>query len=330
MAKRLTIKQLEALGAGRHSDGSGMGLMLWVSPKGNRTWVQRLTVNGKRHDIGLGSYPLVSQSNARAIAAENKRAALMGLNPIREKKKARMIAAKRITFAEAMERTCAELAPTWRGKKEASAFLSSLNRYAKPHFGSDYIADITSAQIRQAVLACRAKVPNLSVKVQHRIHAVFKWAVANGLRDTNPATGDALALPKLEKNTNHNRALPYSEVASALATIQKSGAWISTKLAFAFTVLTAARSGEVRGAHWDEIDLDKAVWTIPPERMKMNREHRVPLSPQVIEILRHAEAQRDESGLVFPSITGMVQALRPTAFALAVSLFWIAIPTNQN
>jgi len=304
MGKQLTVKQLEALGVGRHSDGTGVGLMLWVSRTGNRSWVQRVTVHGKRHDIGLGGYPLVSLAEARSIATENKRAALKGLNPVSEKRKAKMNAAKRLTFSQAVDRTCSELTPTWRGKKEASSFLSSLATYAHPHFGSDDVADITSAQIRQAVLACRAKVPNLSVKVQHRIHAVFKWAVANGLRDTNPATGDALALPKLEKKTRHNLALPYSEVAGALAAIQKSGAWVSTKSAFAFTVLTAGRSGEVRGALWDEIDWDNAVWTIPAARMKMNREHRVPLSSQALGVLRNAEAQRDGSGLVFPSITG--------------------------
>lgn len=281
-----------------------MGLMLWVSPTGGRTWVQRVTVHGKRRDIGLGGYPLISLAEARATAAENKRAAMKGVNPVTEKRRAKMNAAKRLTFAQAVKRTCLELTPTWRGKKEASSFLSSLATYANPHFGSDDITDITSAQIRQAVLTCRAKVPNLSVKVQHRIHSVFKWAVANGLRDTNPATGEALALPKLEKRTKHNRALPYSEVADALATIQVSGAWVSTKLAFAFTVLTAARSGEVRGARWDDVDIDLAIWTIPPERMKMNREHRVPLSPQVLELLQQAEAQRDESGLIFPSIRG--------------------------
>lgn len=304
MAKQLTVKQVEALGVGRHSDGTGVGLMLWVSATGRRTWVQRITIHGKRHDIGLGGYPLVSLAEARILATEHKRAALKGVSPLTEKRKAKMNAAKRLTFAQAVERTCIELTPTWRGKKEAPSFLSSLTTYAYPYFGSYDIADITSAQIRQAVLACRAKVPNLSVKVQHRIHSVFKWAVASGLRDTNPATGEALALPKLEKKTKHNLALPYGEIADALATVKASGAWASTKLAFAFTVLTAARSGEVRGAYWDEVDMDKAVWIIPPERMKMNREHRVPLSSQALKILRDAEAQRDESGLIFPSIRG--------------------------
>jgi len=213
-------------------------------------------------------------------------------------------AARRLTFAQAAERTRDELAPTWRGKKEPQAFLSSLKTYAFPYFGNAYVADITSADIRRAVLACRAKVPNLSVKVQHRILSVFKWSIAEGLRETNPSTSEALALPKLERKQKNNRALPYSEVRDAIETVKSSRAWISTKLAIEFTILTAARSGEVRGASWDEIDLSNAVWTIPAKRMKMNREHRVPLSEQAISVLKDAEALCDGSGLVFPSARG--------------------------
>lgn len=132
MAKQLTVKQVEALGVGRHSDGTGLGLMLWVSLTGGRTWVQRVTVHGKRHDIGLGGFPLISLAEARVLATENKRQALKGVNPVTEKRKAKMNAAKRLTFAQAIERTCLELTPTWRGKKEASSFRSSLATYANP------------------------------------------------------------------------------------------------------------------------------------------------------------------------------------------------------
>ncbi len=201
-------------------------------------------------------------------------------------------------------RTRDELAPSWKGKKEPQAFLSSLTTYVFPHFGNTDVADVTSADIRRAVLACRAKVPNLSVKVQHRILSVFKWSVAEGLRNSNPATGDSLALPKLEHKPKNNRALPYAEIADAIETVKASNAWASTKLAIEFTILTAARSGEVRGARWEEVDLGDAVWTIPAERMKMNREHRVPLSRQAVDVLRQAEALRDAAGLVFPSARG--------------------------
>lgn len=286
---------------GRHSDGVGLGLMLLVKPTGARTWVQRVMVHNKRRDIGLGSYPLVSLGQARELALENKRDIVQGKDPIREKVVAKTAAAKRITFAEAAHRTCDELAPTWKGKKEAQSFINSLTTYAFPHFGGTYVEDVTSADVRRAVMRCRAKVPNLAVKVQHRILSVFKYAVASGLRDINPATADALALPKFERTTKNNRSLPYGQISKALILVMDSGAFQSTKLAIKFVAYTAGRSGEVRGAVWDEIDMTNAVWTIPAERMKMNRAHRVPLSAAAMEVLEQARALADCKGLVFPS-----------------------------
>lgn len=304
MAKRLTARSVESLGPGRYSDGTGTGLMLWVSQTGARSWVQRLRVHGRRRDMGLGPYPLLTLAEARELAHSNKRAVLQGGDPFLEMKRSKEVAARRLTFAEAAERTRDEIAPTWRGKKEPQAFISSLKTYAFPYFGNANVADITSADIRRAVLACRAKVPNSSVKVQHRILSVFKWSIAEGLRDTNPATSEALALPKMERKQKNSRALPYDQVREAIETVKASGAWVSTKLAIEFTVLTAARSGEVRGALWKEIDLPAATWTIPAERMKMNREHKVPLSGRAIEVLKDAHGLREASGLVFPSARG--------------------------
>ena len=144
-------------------------------------------------------------------------------------------------------------------------------------------------------------------RVRQRIGAVMKWAVANGYRQDNPA-GEAIAaaLPKSTGVQKHMRALPHADVAAALASVRASGAWASTKLAFEFLVLTAARSGEVRFATWNEIDLDGAVWTVPAERMKAQREHRVPLSDRALGVLREAREYADGSGLLFPSQTGRV------------------------
>lgn len=278
--------------------------MLWVGPAGARTWVQRLSVGSKRRDLGLGGFPTVTLAEAREMALENKRIARRGGDPLAEKRRAKSEAANRLTFAEAAQRTCEELAPTWKSSKEPKAFLSSLRTYAFPTIGSEYVTDVTSGQIRQVVLACRKRVPNQSVKVQHRIFSVFRWAVAEGIREANPAAGEALALPKLARKTKHFRALPYSEVAAAIETVKDSGAWVSTKLAIEFVILTAGRSIEVRGALWSEIDMKEAVWAITPERMKMGRPHRVPLSNRAIEVLCEAELQRDGSGLVFPSLSG--------------------------
>ena len=275
--------------------------MLWVSKTGARTWVQRIRYDGKRHDIGLGGFPLVSLANARDIALENKRAVARGENPLTEKRKAKEAARKRITFAEATRKAHVELSPTWKNPKDRAAFLSTLETYAWPCFGDTYISEVQSAQIRKAILACREKKPGIAKKLTYRINGVFRWAIAENHCETNPASRDLLALPRLEHKPTHRKALRYSEVANAIETIQASNAWTATKLAIEFCILTAARSGEVRGARWEEIDLNNATWTIPGERMKMGIEHRVPLSDRALEILSEAEEIRDRSNLVFPS-----------------------------
>ena len=144
-------------------------------------------------------------------------------------------------------------------------------------------------------------------RVRQRIGTVMKWAVAKGYRPDNPAGGAiGAALPKNGSTRQHFRALPHKEVAAALDAVRASNAWVLSKLAFEFLVLTAARSGEVRGARWEEMDFEHAPWSVPAERMKAARKHRVPLSPQAIGVLRRAEELSDGSGLVFPSPTGGV------------------------
>ena len=148
--------------------------------------------------------------------------------------------------------------------------------------------------------------PETARRVRQRIGAVMRWAIAQGFRADNPA-GDAIAaaLPSNSGRRQHHRALPHVEVARSIATIRASAAHPTTVLAFEFLVLTACRSGEVRGARWDEVDLASATWTIPSFRMKSAREHRVPLPPRASEVLAEARRFRDRSGLVFPSATGL-------------------------
>jgi hypothetical protein len=154
MTRRLTARLVESLGPGRYSDGTGMGLMLWVSDTGARSWVQRLRVNGRRRDLGLGPFPLITLAEARSIAHENKKSTTQGGDPFLDRRRLREEAASRLTFAEAANRTRDELTPTWRGKKEPHAFLSSLGTYVFPYFGTTNISDITSAEIRRAVQRC--------------------------------------------------------------------------------------------------------------------------------------------------------------------------------
>ena len=166
---------------------------------------------------------------------------------------------------------------------------------------------VTTADVMAVLLPIWSTKRETARRVRQRIGAVMKWAVAQGYRDDNPA-GDAIsaALPKTAVRQQHMRALPHAEVGAALARVKGSGAYLGTMVAFEFLVLTAARSGEMRNARWEQIDRDGAVWTIPAERMKAGREHRVPLSPRALEVLGDAAQLFDGQGLVFPSPTGRV------------------------
>ena len=174
-----------------------------------------------------------------------------------------------------------------------------------PRLGNMQMNKIGTDDVMGVLLAIWNDKPETARRVRQRIGTVMKWAVAQNFRNDNPA-GEAIsaALPRPNGGTRHFRALPHAEVGNALATIWASGAAVTTKLAFEFLVLTAARSGEVRGAVWAEIDFEKATWIIPGERMKTGREHRIPLSTQALEVLSEAKEFADDSGLIFPSVTG--------------------------
>ena len=290
---------------GRYGDGrGGLGLSLLVKTTLNgrwsKTWSQRLRIAGKPFNVGLGRYPLVMLSEARQKALENARAVQQGRDP-----RARRMP----TFGEAAERVITLYEPTWTGARSAQNWRSSLRDYALPTLGRLPVSNVTT----QHVLAVLAPIWNekrtTARLVKQRVSAIMKWAIAEGLRGDDPA-GDAIAsaLPKSNGVRHHMRALPHGQVAAALAKIRASMAWVSAKLALEFVVLTAARSGEVRGAVWDEINLNEAVWTVPASRMKAKREHRVPLGRRAIDVLREAQSLGDESGIVFLSVRGSALA----------------------
>nr|WP_068113385.1 site-specific integrase [Tropicimonas marinistellae] len=285
---------------GKYHDGKGTGLFLLVKPTGGRFWVQRITIRGKRRELGLGSPPIVSLAAAREEAIENKRLARGGGDPLSEKRRARAI----LTFEEAARKTHAELSPTWKNPKDRAAFLSSMETYIFPRFGAVPLPEVTSADVRQAILAAREKAPGVAKKLTYRCSFVFKWGIAEGMCTDNPSIAQALALPRTDRKPKRRKALRYSDVADCIETVQSSKAWVSTKLALEFLVQTASRSGEVRLARWEEIDTVSATWEIPAERMKMQRPHRVPLSARAMAILDAAATLRDDTGLLFPSIRG--------------------------
>lgn len=293
--KALTAQLVKTLATpGKYFDGHG--LYLRIDSNGSRFWVQRIVIRGKRCELGLGSPCLVTLAEARSAALDNRKLARAGGDPMADKRKAKSI----LTFQEAARKVHVELSPTWKNPKDRAAFLATLKTHAFSRIGSCSIPEVTSSDIRQVILAARKVAPEVARKLVFRISAVFKWAIAEGMRKDNPARADALALPRMTTKRERRKALPYSEVTTCLDAVRASGASQATKLALEFLMLTAARSGEVRMAVWSEFDLEAAVWEIPEERMKMKRPHRVPLSPAALAILGQARAREDGSGLMFP------------------------------
>ena len=279
---------------GKYVDGHG--LYLRVDANGSRFWVQRIFVRGKRTELGLGSPALVSLKEARDKALANRKLAREGGDPLQRKRATAAV----MTFEEAAREVYRLHLPTWRSAKHANQFISSLENYAFPRLGPMRMSEITSGDVLNVLQLIWVEKPETARRVRQRIGTVMKWAKAKGWRLDNPAEDLATALPKHETKKTPRKALPYDAVADCLAAVRASSAGLVTKLALEFLVLTAARSGEARGARWSEIDLKRAVWEIPAERMKKNRLHRVPLSPQALEVLAEARGLSDGQGLVFP------------------------------
>ncbi|MGM9402546.1 tyrosine-type recombinase/integrase [Aliiroseovarius sp. KMU-71] len=290
---------------GKHHDGKGMGLFLLVKKSGSRSFVQRIVVRGKRREIGLGAPPIVTLAEAREKALENKRAAYRGSDPLTDKNAARNV----LTFEEAARRAHAEYAPALKNPKDRAAYLKTMETYIFPRFGTVLLPEVSSADVRRAILAVREKAPGVAKKLIYRVSSVFKWGIAEGICTVNPAITEALALPKVEPTGEHRKALHYSEVAHCIEAVKASGAMPATKLALEFLVLTATRSGETRGARWDQFEFEggdtlttakRATWTLQPSDKKEKRAFRLPLPDRALEILKEAEALADGSGLVFP------------------------------
>ena len=289
---------------GRYGDGrGGHGLSLLVKATSTgrlgKSWSQRMRVNGQPCNVGLGAYPVVTLAEARAAALENRRAVAQGRDP-------RDRSGGIPTFEQAVEKVIAIHEPTWKeGARSAEIWRSSLREYALPKLGRKPVSEITTADVLAVLVPIWSEKRETAKRVRQRIGAIMKWSVAEGHQEANPA-GDAIAaaLPKGAGPQKHQKALPHAEVSAAVRKVQESKAWPVTKLAFEFLVLTAARSGEVRGATWDEIDLEAGTWIVPAERIKAGLEHRVPLSPRALEVLAEAWELADGSGFVFPSPRG--------------------------
>ena len=295
---RLSAQFVRGAPPGLRCDGNGLNLR--VDPNGARRWLQRLVIHGKPRTLGLGGYPLVSLAEAREKAFANRKLARAGGDPLAEKR----LSQGRPTFEEAAAETIAIHRSGWRSTTHEVQWRYLLQTHAFPHIGSCRIDDITCADVLAILNPIWHTKPETARRVRQHIGAVMKWAIAQGHRPDNPAGEVIGQVLGRQPEIRHHRALPYKEVAAAIRTVRESEASEVSKLAFEFLVLTAARSGEVRLARWNEMDLVEHLWTIPAERMKMAREHRVPLSGCALEILDRARVRTSGTGLLFPNPWG--------------------------
>ncbi len=292
---------------GTYGDGfGGHGLALRVKPMANgrlsKNWVQRLRLNGRPINCGLGPFPVVTLADARAKALENRRLAHRGEDPR---------GGGVPTFRQACDTVIRLRAKGWKNPTRLTRqWRQPFAAYAWPHFGEKPVSKVTSADVLAAVTPIWHDRPVQARTLRQRISVVLRWACAAGYRTDDPSAGVVEALPK-QREPGHFRALHHSEVGDALRRIAASEAAPATKQALRFLTLTAVRTNEVRGARWDEVSLQAAVWTIPAARTKQKREHRVPLSRQALDILEEARRLSGRRGLVFRSAKGNGQ-LGPT------------------
>ncbi len=294
-AKLTTVGVKAATAPGRYNDGGGLALI--VKPGGTRSWILRIQVAGRRRDFGCGSAEHVTLKEAREKAAAIRREYEAGLDPVAEKRKRHAPAIP--TFKAAAIALHAELKPSWREGKHRDDWLSSLERHAFPKIGKITVDTIDGPLIRDTLLPIWLEVPETARRVRQRIGAVLDWSHSKGYRLTEaPLRSVTKGLPRQLAPKTHFAAMPYPEVPAFVAEMRDSDETMG-RTAVEFTILTAARSGEVRGATWAEIDLDAAVWTIPAVRMKAKVAHQVPLSGPALAILQRLYDVR-VCDLVFP------------------------------
>ena len=285
------------------------GLYLRVQRTGRRYWEQRFTVRspgvgrGRPRTLGIGRYPDIGLKAAREAALENLRLAYRGEDPKLLRQRPRVP-----TLVEAARAVLQLHAPQWSNARQAAIWYGSLEQHVFPSLGTSLVCDITSEDLLAVLTPIWSSHNDTARRVRQRLGTIMKWAIAQRYRTDNPVDVVGVALPRVKRSKTHYRALRHSDVAGAIDLVRRSGAYVSTRLAFEFLVLTAARSGEVRPAVWGEFDLKAAMWTVPASRMKARVEHRVPLSGRSLAVLREARRCLPGGGLVFPSRTGKVMS----------------------
>jgi integrase len=293
---KLTASKVRALvEPGRYSDGDG--LFLELNGKNSGRWLLRVQMGGRRRDFGLGSLRSVSLADAREAAFLMRKKIAPGIDPVAERKQERLVIP---TFRKAAELVHAEHEKAWKNGKHQNQWIASLKTYAFPSLGDRLVSEIEGPLIRDVLAPIWLAKPETARRVRQRIGTVLDWSYARGFRATEaPMRSLSKGLPRQPKKDKHFAALPYSSIPDFL---RKLGERESVgRVALEALILTAARSGEIRGATWSELDLETALWTVPAARMKMGRAHVVPLSPETVDVFKRAQKFKAGAGdLVFP------------------------------
>ncbi len=295
---KLSVRRIDALTKpghhqpGRHTDGDG--LHLHVRPDGTAAWVLRYRLHGRQRDLGLGAYPAVGLADARIKAREARGLIDKGLDPKLERQRARTLAqieaASDRTFQAAAEALMASRGEAWRSAKHASQWTSTLHSYAYPTIGDWPVAQVDTEAVLTVLRPVWQRAPETGSRLRGRIEAILDFACARGWRSgENPARwrghlAELLPSPRRLAPTVHQPALPWAEVPAFMVALERHSGTAAKALAFA--ILAGARSGEVRGMRWSEVDMVAGIWTVPASRMKAKRLHRVPLVPEAIRLLR--------------------------------------------
>lgn len=301
VAKRLSARSVATAGPGKHADGDGLYLSVYRDSAGERRrWLLYFTWDGRRREMGLGSARDVSLSRARELAASARQKVRDGIDPIATRKMGLLSVP---TFGEMADEFIAAMEPQFRNAKHVAQWRMTLKEYAKP-LRSKRVDQITTEDVLSVLKPIWSTKAETASRLRGRIERVLNAAKAKGHRSgENPAAWRghlANLLPKRHKLTRgHHAAMPYSDVRAFVAKLRDREGVAARALEF--TILTAARSGEVRGAVWKEFDIEAGVWTIPAHRMKAGRVHRVPLSPRALAVLElMAPLGIDSNGYVFP------------------------------
>lgn len=293
--KALTSVRINSLTApGRYGDGNGLYLV--VDPSGAKRWVLRTVVQGTRRDIGLGGLRLVSLAEARAKALEYRQLARNGGNPVEARRRAKAVP----TFADAALSTIKQHRAGWKNEKHASAWTNTLATYVFPVMGEKRVDQIETADVLRALSPIWLSKPETARRIRRRIATVLDWSKATGFRTgDNPVDGVSKGLPRQSEKRGHFAAIPYAEVPGFVRKLYDVPTGQFARLGFEFLILTAARTNEVLKAEWTEMDFARSVWTVPAVRMKAGREHRVPLTPRALTLLRTAREIGNPTGFVF-------------------------------